>query len=66
MIAARPSDFLLWESSPRILVADEVLASTLEARIQVHSYAAAILGRLPMGIGVVQGTGLAAPVGFGG
>lgn len=59
IIACRPSDLLLWESAPRLDIFDEVLSSTMEVRVQLRCYAAAITGRWPSGICVLGGTGLA-------
>ena len=64
VIACRPSDLLLWESPKRLRISMSPLAGTLQVRIQVYSYVAAILNRYPSGISVISGTGLAQPSGF--
>jgi hypothetical protein len=58
ILAIRPTDMLLWESEPTLNVFKEVLSGSLEARIQIHRRAAAILGRYPSGIGYLTGTGM--------
>jgi len=64
IIACRPSDGLLFESEPRIGVHLEVLSGTLQARLQLHRYVAAINGRQPAGIAALQGTGMVVQSGF--
>ena len=64
IIACRPSDCLLYESPKKLRLMTQVLAGTLQVRIQVYQYAAAILNRYPTGISVISGTGLAQPSGF--
>lgn len=64
IICLRPSDLLLFESEPRDAVMYDVLSGTLQARIQLHGYAAAITGRYPSGISVISGTGMAVQANF--
>lgn len=64
IIACRPSDMILLESAPRTSVKLEVLSGTLQARLQLHGYAAALLGRYPTGIATVTGTGMAIASGY--
>src|SRR5581483_10166458 len=49
IIACRPSDSLLFESAPHARVHLDVLSGTLQARIQLHCYVAALMGRYPTG-----------------
>jgi HK97 family phage major capsid protein len=63
VLMVRYSDMLLWESSPRLDILDEVLSSTMEIRLQLRCYAAAILARYPTGIAVLGGTGMTVPTG---
>jgi HK97 family phage major capsid protein len=71
MILCKPSDMLLLESDPHLRVMTDILADsesagagTLSVRIQLHRYAAAIIGRYPTGIAVMQGTGMVTQPGF--
>lgn len=64
VIACRPSDLMLFESEPRTAVHLDVLSGTMQARLQLIGFAAAITGRYPSGISVVSGTGMAVPSGF--
>jgi len=56
IIACRPSDCLLYESPKKLRLLVEPLAGTLQVRIQVYEFAAAILSRYPTGISVISGT----------
>lgn len=64
IIALRPTDLILLEGEPQTMVAHEPGSGTLTARIEMHSYAAAITDRRPAGVSVVSGTGLSKPSGF--
>jgi len=64
VISVRPSDLLIWESSPRLSIFPEPLSGTLGVRLQMHGYVAAILARYPSGIGVLNGTGLVVQSGW--
>ena len=64
IIACKPSDIILWESEPRTMVGTEVLSGTLQARITMRNYVAAIVGRYPSGVSVVSGSGLAVQSGW--
>lgn len=64
IIGCRPSDMLLLEAPPRMSVMLEPLSGTLQARLQLRSYAAAILGRYPSGIASLRGTGMTIQAGF--
>ncbi len=57
------ADFSLWESTPRLAVATNPLAGTLQDRVQLRRYAAFICTR-PSSVVVVSGTGLAQPANF--
>jgi hypothetical protein len=63
VIACRPSELLLWEGEPRTAVNLDVLSGTLQARIQLRSYAAAILGRYSSGVSVMSGSGFVVQAG---
>ena len=60
--AVRPSDSFLWESVPRTIVTPVPLSGTLQMRISLHKYVAAILNRYPSGVGVL--TAVPQPSGF--
>lgn len=64
IIACRPSDLMLFESEPRASVGLEVLSGTLQARLQLHTYVAALTGRYPTGIAKMQGSGMIVASGF--
>lgn len=64
IIAYRPSDGLLFESAPHARVHLDVLSGTLQARIQLHRYVAALLGRYPTAVATLQGSGMAVQSGF--
>jgi HK97 family phage major capsid protein len=64
IIACRPSDLMLFESEPRARVELEVLSGTLQARIHLHTYAAALTGRYPTGTAFVKGTGMIVQTNF--
>lgn len=64
VIACRPSDFVLLVSEPKPSVKLDVLSGSLSARFELHRYVAAILGRYPSGISVVEGTGMKTQEGF--
>ena len=57
IVACRPTDFMLFEAAPRTSVMLDVLSGTLQARIQLHGYAA-VLWRYPTAIATLTGTGL--------
>jgi len=63
IVACRPSDSMLFESTPRASVQTEVLSGTLQARIQMHRYVA-VLHRYPSGIAVLCDTGMTVQSGF--
>jgi hypothetical protein len=58
IVCLRPSDLILLESEPQTLVTREPLSGSLGARIEQHSYAAAITDRRPASVSVLGGTGL--------
>lgn len=61
IIFCRPSDLLLLEGEIRTRVDLNSASGTLGARLVLYRYAAYIPGRYPTGIGIIGGTGLAAP-----
>jgi HK97 family phage major capsid protein len=61
IIALRPSDLLLYESTPKFSVLPDVLSGTLQVRLRLHRYVAFVIRR-PAAITVL--TGLAQPSGF--
>ena len=63
IIACRPSDMLLFESTPVMSVQTEVLSGTLQARLQYRCYAAFIC-RYPSGVAIMSGTGNVVQAGF--
>jgi hypothetical protein len=64
VIGLRPSDLVLLEGEPQTMVAREPLSGSMGARIETHTYAAAITNRKPASIAVVGGTGLAVQSGW--
>lgn len=60
--AIRPSDFFLWESSPRFIATPQPLGGTLQVRLSLHRYVGAVLNRYPTGIAVVNA--IPAPTGY--
>jgi Phage capsid family len=58
IVCCRPSDFLLWESEPVIQIATDSISGSLEARITLRGYTAALMGRYPTGVSTVTGTGM--------
>jgi Phage capsid family len=60
--ALRPSEMFLWESEPRFIASVNATAGTLQVRLSLHRYAAAMLDRYPSGIGWLSG--LAQPTNF--
>jgi len=64
ILAVRPSDMFVLESTPQAAVMLDPLSGTLQARLSLHAYAAAIVGRYPTGIATLQGTGMAVQTGF--
>lgn len=63
LIACRPSDMLLLESTPQAAVMLEPLSGELGARLQLHAYAA-FINRYPSGVSVVNGSGMTVQAGF--
>jgi hypothetical protein len=57
----KASDLILMEGPLRVRALQEVLAGTLQVRLQVFAYSAFVSGRWPSGITVISGTGLATP-----
>jgi HK97 family phage major capsid protein len=61
IIAAKPSDYYLWEGPIRSRVLNEVLSANLTVRLQVFGYLAFMPDRRPESTCLVSGTGLASP-----
>lgn len=57
----RSSDLILAEQPLRVRALEQTLANTLQVKLQVFAYSAFVSGRQPEAIGVLSGTGLAAP-----
>jgi HK97 family phage major capsid protein len=71
IVLCKPSDMLLLESAPHMRTMFDIGADTesssdgtLTVRVELHRYVAAIIGRYPTGIAVIQGTGLVTQSGF--
>jgi HK97 family phage major capsid protein len=64
VLAAKFSDMILFESTPRTRVLPEVLSGTLTTRLQVYEYAAFTAERAPTGVGCIYDTGMSAPSGY--
>ena len=64
-IATRPSDHLLLESDPQVMVAyDTDQAGNLQAVVRLYGYAAFTAERYPTATGIVTGSAMAAPAGY--
>lgn len=63
VLACRPSDWLILESERRTSINRDVLSGTLEVRLQMRRYVAALL-RFPSSVAYVTGTGMAVPTNF--
>jgi HK97 family phage major capsid protein len=64
VICLRPDDLMLFESEPVMLALEEVGSGSLQVRLQLRKYVAALTGRYPSGISVVCGTGFTVQSGF--
>ena len=64
ILCLRPRDLILLEGEPQTIVAREPLSGSLGVRLRMHCNAAALTGRRPSGIGVLQGTGLTVQTGY--
>lgn len=62
VVAFRPSDCLLYESAPKFMVTAQPTSGTLQVKIRLYHYVAAVLNRYPTGIAVI--TGLTQPSNF--
>ena len=63
ILAARPTDSVLFESQKHTSVFKEVLSGTLQARFQLHGYGAA-LHRYPTGLAYLTGAALKVESGY--
>jgi hypothetical protein len=63
VIPIRPSDLLLFESTPQTAVIREPGSGSLSVKIQMHSYAAAIT-RYTQGVATIGGTGFVVQSGY--
>jgi len=64
MIAIVPSDHLLFEGQDRLAALTNPLSGSLGIRFNLRRYVGAVLGRIPAGVGVLGGTGLAVQSGW--
>lgn len=64
IVACVPSDMLLLEANAATRVMPQPLSGTLEVRLQLVGYAAALVARQPTGIATVTGTGMTVQSGF--
>jgi HK97 family phage major capsid protein len=64
LVAIRAEDSYLWESEPALSVFESVLSGTLEARVQLRSYAAFTPHRYPQSIATLGGAGFKVTAGF--
>ena len=62
IVACRPSDLLLFESTPKFAIDQQVLSGTMQVRMQLRRYVAWIPQRLPSSIAIVNN--LVQPSGF--
>lgn len=62
IVCCRPSDLLLFESEPKFAVDQQVLAGSLQVRMQLRRYVAFVGNRYPSSISIV--TGLTQPSNF--
>lgn len=63
MIVVRPSDWIILESDRHTQVMPDVLSGTMEVRLQMRRYVAALLRR-PESVAYITGTGMAVQSGF--
>ena len=63
IIACRPADWLILESERHVQIMPDVLSGTLEVRLQMRRYVAALL-RQPTSVGYIQGTGTVVATNF--
>ncbi len=63
ILAVRPADMMLWESSPFLQIGTEVLSGTLQARLVLRGYAAFVV-RQPTAVSIVSGTGTITQAGY--
>jgi hypothetical protein len=61
VLILRTPDLLLFESTPRARVLQEVLSGTLQVRLQIYSYIAFTVERYPQSVSIISGTGLKPP-----
>lgn len=64
IFACRPSDMFLLESEPTFGVYPTGLSGTLQVRVRLGRYVAALVGRWPMGTASVTGAGMAVASGY--
>ena len=57
IVALRPSDQMLFESQPRLMIDEESLSGSLGVRLRLFRYAA-VLWRQPTAVATLGGTGL--------
>jgi hypothetical protein len=57
-------DFYLYESAIRSRALVEVLSGTLQVRVQLFAYLAALMDRYPVTLTAINGTGLVSPAGY--
>jgi hypothetical protein len=64
LFVIRPSDMILLESAAVTNVFTQVLSGTLQVRLQYRAYAAALTGRKPAAVGLVNGSGFVVQTGW--
>jgi hypothetical protein len=62
--ASKFDDLYLYEGAIRSRVLLEPLSGTLQVRVQLYNYVAALVDRFPVGTSAINGTGLISPAGF--
>jgi HK97 family phage major capsid protein len=63
IVCVRPTDSMIFESEKHTSVLTEVLSGTLQARFELHGYAAALF-RYPTGVGYLTGAGMKVETGY--
>jgi hypothetical protein len=65
IVLANSNDLQLYMSDVRFSVADQISITTLQTHIVAYVYVAAFAGsRYPTGVGILSGSGMAAPSGY--
>lgn len=64
IIACRPSDYVILATEPMANIDEDVNSGTLGVRFALRRTVAAILGRYPTGVSILEGSGMEVQAGF--